>query len=66
MVGTSSIQRSIAMSGERRLDQQANDEPSLGMRFGVLCLVLFAMFAIVININVPDIQFVQSDLLAGL
>jgi hypothetical protein len=36
------------------------------MSFGALCLVLFAMFAFVININVPDIQFVQSDLLAGL
>jgi hypothetical protein len=36
------------------------------MSFGVLCLVLFAMFAIVANINVPDIQFVQSDILIGL
>jgi hypothetical protein len=54
------------MSGERRLDRQANQEPSLGMSLGVLCLVLFAMFAFVININVPDIQFVQSDLLTGL
>jgi hypothetical protein len=54
------------MPGERRLDRQANEEPSLGMSFGVLCLVLFAMFAFVININVPDIQFVQADFLVGL
>ena len=28
------------MSGERRLDRQANDEPSLAMSFVVLCVVL--------------------------
>jgi hypothetical protein len=49
------------MSEERRLNRQASDEPSLGMSFGVLCLVLFAMFAIVININVPDIQLAPAD-----
>jgi hypothetical protein len=49
------------MTGERRLDRQASDEPSLGMSFGVLCLVLAAMFAIVININVPDIQLAPVD-----
>jgi hypothetical protein len=54
------------MSGERRFDRQANDEPSLGMSFSVFCLVLFAMFAFVININVPDIQLDLADLLAGL
>jgi hypothetical protein len=44
------------MSGERRLDRQSIEEPSLGMSFGVLCLVLLGIFVIVININVPDIQ----------
>jgi hypothetical protein len=34
------------MPGERRLDRQTSDEPSLRMSSGVLCLVLFAMFAI--------------------
>jgi hypothetical protein len=66
MVGTSSITRSVAMSKERCLDRQANDEPSLGMSFGLLCVVLFAMFAIIANVNVPDVQFVQTDFLAGL
>jgi hypothetical protein len=54
------------MSGGRRLDRHASDEPSLGLSFGVLCLVLLAMIAIVANISVPDLQFVQSDLLVGL
>ena len=54
------------MSGERRSDQQANDEPSLGMSIGLLCVVLFAIFAIVSNVSVPDIQFVQTDFLADL
>jgi hypothetical protein len=31
------------------------------MSFGVLCAVLLAMFAIVVNINVPDIQFAPAD-----
>jgi hypothetical protein len=52
------------MSGERRSDRQANDEPSLGMSIGLLCAVLFAMFAIVVSI--PDVQFVQTDFLADL
>jgi hypothetical protein len=54
------------MSGERHLDRQAIDEPSLGMSIGLLCAVLFAMFAIVANVNVPDVQFVQTDFLADL
>jgi len=54
------------MSGERRLDRQANDEPSLGMSIGLLCAVLFAMFAIVGNVSIPDVQFVQTDFLADL
>jgi hypothetical protein len=54
------------MSRERRSDRQANDEPSLGMSFGVLCLVLLAMFAIVANASIPDVQFVQTDFLADL
>jgi hypothetical protein len=44
------------MSGQR-LDRQVSDEPSLAMSFGVLCVLLLAMFAIVVNINIPDIQF---------
>jgi hypothetical protein len=54
------------MSGERRLDQQANDEPSLGLSIGLLCAVLFAMFAIIGSVSIPDVQFVQTDFLAGL
>jgi hypothetical protein len=54
------------MSGEHRLDRQANDEPSLGMSIGLLCAVLFAMFAIIGSVSIPDVQFVQTDFLAGL
>ena len=54
------------MSGERRSDRQANDEPSLGMSIGLLCVVLFAMFAIVGTVSVPDVQFVPTDFLADL
>jgi hypothetical protein len=54
------------MSRERRSDRQANDEPSLGMSIGLLCAVLFAMFAIVGSVSIPDVQFVQTDFLAGL
>ena len=54
------------MSGERRSDRQANDEPSLGMSIALLCAVLFAMFVIVGNVSVPDVQFVQTDFLVDL
>jgi hypothetical protein len=54
------------MSGERRSDRQANDEPSLGMSIGLLCVVLFAMFVIVGNVSIPEVEFVQTDVLAGL
>jgi hypothetical protein len=54
------------MSGERRSDREVNDEPSLGMSIGLLCMLLFAMFVIVGNVSVPDIQFVQTDFLADL
>jgi hypothetical protein len=54
------------MTGERRSHRQANDEPSLGMSIGPLCVVLFAIFAIVSTVSVPDIQFVQTDFLADL
>jgi hypothetical protein len=40
------------MSGERRLDRQANDEPSRAMNFVVLFVVLAAMVAIVANADV--------------
>jgi hypothetical protein len=33
---------------------------------GLLCIVLFAMFMIVGNVSVPDVQFVQTDFLADL
>jgi hypothetical protein len=45
---------------------KANDEPSLEMSFGVLCLLLFAMFAIIANVSTPEVQFVSTDFLAGL
>ena len=43
------------MSEQRRSARQENPEPSLGMSVGVLCLILFGLFAIVANISVPDI-----------
>jgi hypothetical protein len=54
------------MSGERRLDRQANGEPSLGISVVLLCVVLFAMFVIVGNARIPGVRFVQTDFLAGL
>jgi hypothetical protein len=54
------------MTEQPRSDRQANDEPSLGMSLGVLCVVLLAMVAIVANISVPDIQLAPTDLLAVL
>jgi hypothetical protein len=54
------------MSGERRSNRQANDEPSLGRSIGLLCVVMFAILAIVGNVSVPDVQFVQTDFLADL
>jgi hypothetical protein len=44
------------MSEQRRSASQVNPEPSLGMSVGVLCLILFGLFAIVANISVPDIR----------
>jgi hypothetical protein len=32
----------------------------------LLCVVMFAIFAIVGNVSVPDVQFVQTDFLADL
>jgi hypothetical protein len=37
-----------------------------GERIGLLCAVLFAMVVIVGNVSIPDVQFVQTDFLAGL
>jgi hypothetical protein len=37
-------------------------EPSLGMSVGVLCLILFGLFAIVTNISVPDIRVAPAAL----
>ena len=36
------------------------------MSIGLLCVVLFELFAIGSNVSVPEVQFVQSDFLAGL
>jgi hypothetical protein len=47
------------MSVQLRLDRRVSDEPSLAMSFGLLCVVLLAMFAIVV---VPDVQFAPADL----
>ncbi len=33
------------------------------MSIGLLCVVLLAMFAIVVNISVPEVQFAPVDLL---
>ncbi len=49
------------MTGQLRSNRKTSDEPSLGMSFGVLCVVLFAMVAIIINIHVPDIQLAPAD-----
>jgi hypothetical protein len=49
------------MSVQLRLDRRVSDEPSLAMSFGLLCVVLLAMFAIVVNISVPDVQFAPAD-----
>ena len=54
------------MAREISSDRQANDEPSLGMSIGLLCVVLLALFAIGSNVSVPEVQFVQSDFFAGL
>ena len=50
------------MTEQRRSAGQENPEPSLGMSVGVLCLILFGLFAIVANINVPDIQVAPATL----
>jgi hypothetical protein len=42
--------------------RQEHPEPSLGMSVGVLCLILFGLFAIVANINVPDIRVAPAAL----
>jgi hypothetical protein len=47
------------MSDQRRSARQENPEPSLGASVGVLCLILFGLFAMVANISVPDIRVEQ-------
>jgi hypothetical protein len=49
------------MSDQRRSARQESPEPSLGMSVGVLCLILFGLFAIVANIGVPDIRVAQTS-----
>jgi hypothetical protein len=51
------------MSGNR---QANDDEPSLATSFVVLCAVLAAMVAIIANVHIPDVQFVQTDFFADL
>jgi hypothetical protein len=46
--------------------RQANPEPSLGMSVGVLCLILFGLFAFVANVNVHDIRLAPTALSAEL
>ena len=48
------------MPAQRPSARQETPEPSLGMSVGVLCLILFGLFAIVANISVPDIQLAQT------
>jgi hypothetical protein len=57
--GNSSIPWSLAMS-EQRPSASQEREPSLGMSVGVLCLILFGLFAIVANISVPDIRLAPA------
>jgi hypothetical protein len=59
-VGKSSIPWSLAMSEQHSASQER--EPSLGMSVGVLCLILFGLFATVANINVPDIRIAPAAL----
>jgi hypothetical protein len=47
---------------EQRSTRQEHPEPSLGMSIGVLCLILFGLFAIVANVSVPDIRFAPAGL----
>jgi hypothetical protein len=42
------------------MSEQQRHEPSLGMSVGVLCLILFGLFAFVANISVPDIQLAPT------
>jgi hypothetical protein len=48
------------MSEHHRSAKQESPEPSLGMSVGVLCLILFGLFAFVANISVPDIQLAPT------
>jgi hypothetical protein len=48
------------MSEQHRSAKQKSPEPSLGMSVGVLCLILFGLFAFVANISVPDIQLAPT------
>jgi hypothetical protein len=54
-----------AFTGERRLNRQAIDEPSLAMSFVVLFVVLaamVAMVAMVANMNITDVQLSTGDI----
>jgi hypothetical protein len=53
---------SLAMSEQRRPARQESPEPSLGMSVGVLCLILFGLFAMVANISVPDVRVAPAPL----
>jgi hypothetical protein len=47
---------------DQRPSARQEREPSLGMSVGVLCLILFGLFAIVANISVPDIGVAPAAL----
>jgi hypothetical protein len=44
------------MSEQHRSTRHEIPEPSLAMSIGVLCLILFGLFAIVANVSVPEIR----------
>jgi hypothetical protein len=52
------------MPAQRPSARQENPEPSLGMSVGVLCLILFGLFAFVANVdvNVRDIRVTPAAL----
>jgi hypothetical protein len=53
------VSQELAMSEQHR-SKQESPEPSLRMSLGVLCLILFGLFAIIANISVSDIQLAPT------
>jgi hypothetical protein len=64
-------QRSVAMSGERRLSREGDCKPSFPafrlseMNFGLIAMLLLATLAIIVTLMFPEIQLQPSDLLVG-